>query len=186
MNSNKWYHGTTYDGAMNIQKQGVIASYNHGTSLDFGMGFYLTDTYERAENYISRVPVINPDGTMDERTSWTIVEFEFNPFQLLFEGSGVYTYKNFPKHNYEFAEFSFHNRVFNVFNEEPHGYDIIWGVMSDSVPDQVILKYKNGEITDEEAIKMLMKPNSMKQLYVGNQTICDMLHITNIFNKEGN
>lgn len=184
LNKSKWYHGTTYEGAKNIERAGVIAVYNLGTELDFGTGFYLTDTFERAENYISRVPVIRFDGTMLKRTEWSVVEFEFNPFSLLFETDNEYTYKCFSKADEEFAKFSFENRVFNVYNQKPHGYDIIWGVMSDSLPDKVVLDYKNGEISYADAIKALQKPNSMKQLYIGNQSICDMLTITDIINRE--
>lgn len=58
--------------------------------------------------------------------------------------------------------------------------------MSDSIPPEVILLYKNGEITYEEAILKMQKPQSMKQLYIGNQKICDILKITSVkyFKKE--
>lgn len=180
LNNNKWYHGTTLEGSQSIQSGTVFANYNIGTELDFGAGFYLTDTYERAETYISRVPMTDEDGYTRPRTEWAVIEFELNPFELLFRQENSYTYKNFPKHNEEFAKFSFENRLNNVYNEKPHGYDIIWGVMSDSFPIQILLDYKNGTITYEDAIMQMQKPNSMKQLYIGNQAICDMLKITDI------
>lgn len=180
LNQNRWYHGTTLEGAKNIQRVGVLANYNIGSELDFGMGFYLTDTFEKAETYISRVPVMDENGTPVQRTEWAIIEFELNPFELLFMQEKSYTYKGFPKHNDEFAKFSFENRLNNVYNENPHGYDIIWGVMSDSFPVQLILDYKNGKITYQEALLQMQKPNSMKQLYIGNQEICDMMKITTI------
>lgn len=48
------------------------------------------------------------------------------------------------------------------------------------------MSYLNNEITYENAIKALQKPQSMKQLYIGNQAICNMLHISNLveFNKK--
>lgn len=183
LNQNKWYHGTTIEGAKNIEKVGVIANYNYGSELDFGMGFYLTDTYERAENYISKLPVTDTEGNITERNEWAVIEFEINPFQILFSDPNEYKYKNFSKHNEEFAKFSFDNRLNNVYNEKPHGYDIIWGVMSDSLPVQIVLDYKNGEISYEDAIAQLQKPNSLKQLYLGKQEICDKLIITNISKK---
>jgi hypothetical protein len=67
-----------------------------------------------------------------------------------------------------------------VYNENPHGYDIIWGVMSDSVPPEIIIAYMNKEITYEKAIELLKKPQSMRQLYIGNQEICNKLRITNV------
>lgn len=180
LNRKKWYHGTTIEGANNIQKAGVIANYNLGSELDFGTGFYLADTYERAENYISRVPVTDEDGNMVKRTEWVIIEFEINPFEILFLNKGKYTFKNFSKHDVQFAKFSFDNRLNNIYNEKPHGYDIIWGVMSDSLPIKLLIDYKNGIISYDEVISQLQKPNSMKQLYIGNQEICDKLIITNI------
>ena len=53
--------------------------------------------------------------------------------------------------------------------------------MSDSFPDQVMYDFVNGKITYEEAILKMQKPNSMKQLYIGNQRICDMLILSNVF-----
>ena len=88
---------------------------------------------------------------------------------------------NFPKHNEVFAKFAFDNRLNNVDNEKPHGIDVIWGVMSDNFPNQIVYQYMDGEISYEEAISKLQKPNSMKQLYIGNQEICDMLEVVNVF-----
>jgi len=180
LNRNKWYHGTTIEGAKNIEKIGVIANYNFGSELDFGMGFYLTDTYERAENYISRLPITDADGNIIKRTEWAVIEFKINPFVILFLDNNEYKFKNFSKHNEEFAKFSFDNRLNNVYNEKPHGYDIIWGVMSDSLPIKILLDYKNGILSYKDAVSQLQKPNSMKQLFIGRQEICDKLIITNI------
>ncbi len=180
VNRNKWYHGTTIEGAQNIERIGVIANYNFGSELDFGMGFYLTDSYERANSYISKLPITDVDGNIKNRTEWAVIEFEINPFEILFLENNGYKYKNFNKHDEEFAKFSFDNRLNNVYNENPHGYDIIWGVMSDSFPIKLLLDYKNGIISYEDAIFQLQKPNSMKQLYIGKQEICNKLTITNI------
>lgn len=180
LNKDKWYHGTTMDAYYNICEQGVISTYNIGTQLDFGTGFYLTDTIESASKYMDRLPDFNEKGEPVKRTEWCVIEFEFNPFHLLFETENTYTFCNFPKHNEDFAKFVFANRMYNVYNEKPHGYDIIWGVMSDSVPPEVLLSYQNNEITYEEAIGRLQKPQSMKQLYIGNQKICNMLKISDI------
>ena len=190
LNRDLWYHGTSLEDAENIRKLGVIVDYNYGNSLDFGAGFYLTDTKKRADSYMSRVPVIEPDGKTRTRTEWAVIEFNFNPFILLFGNplktdekeltvlNGLnYKYMNFAKHDKKFAEFVFENRL----NNKPHGIDIIWGVMSDSIPDQVMIDYSNGELTYDLAIEKLIKPNSMKQLYVGSQVICKMLKWSNLF-----
>jgi hypothetical protein len=180
LNSDKWYHGTTIEAYHSICEQGVISSYNIGTQLDFGAGFYLTDGVEPASRYMRRLPDFTATGELVERTKWCVIEFEFNPFQLLFETVNDYKYHNFPKHDDEFAKFVFENRLNNVYNENPHGYDIIWGVMSDSVPPEIIIAYMNKEITYEKAIELLKKPQSMRQLYIGNQEICNKLKITDV------
>lgn len=101
----------------------------------------------------------------------------------LFLKENNYKFRNFSKHNDEFAKFSFNNRLYNVYNEQPHGYDIIWGVMSDSLPVNILLDYKNKIISYEDAISKLQKSNSMKQLYIGCQEICDKLTIAKIDEK---
>lgn len=58
--------------------------------------------------------------------------------------------------------------------------------MSDSNPEQVVWDYKNQKISYEKVIQLLQKSNSMKQLFISNQEICDMLVINNIFMKEDN
>lgn len=178
LNNDKWYHGTTIEAYHSICEQGVLSSYNIGTQLDFGAGFYLTDSVESASGYMKRLPEPDASGALIQRKTWCVIEFAFNPFSLLFDTENKYTYYNFPKHDEQFAKFVFENRLNNVYNENPHGYDIIWGVMSDSVPPEVIMSYLNGEISYTDAISILQKPQSMHQLFIGNQQICDMLEIS--------
>ena len=180
LDQDKWYHGTNIDSYHNICGQGVLCSYNIGTQLDFGAGFYLTDSIDAASRYMRRLPELDESGKFTKRTKWCVIEFEFNPFKLLVETDNKYKYCNFPKHDEKFAKFVFENRLNNVYNEKPHGYDIIWGVMSDSVPPEIIMAYLNKEISYQQAIESLQKSQSMKQLYIGNQEICDMLRISNL------
>lgn len=123
------------------------------------------------------------NGTLTYQKEWGILEFEFNPFDVIFNGNNNYKYKNFPSHNEEFARFSLANRLYNVYNEKPHGYDIIWGVMSDNIPAKIVADVRSSTISFEDAIAKMQKPSSMKQLYIGNQEICDMLTISNVFTK---
>lgn len=185
LNKDKWYHGTTLTDCESIKQQGVISSYNIGTELDFGPGFYLTDSIDNASRYMERLPEVLLDGTIKKRESWCVIEFEFNPFKILFECDNGYKYKCFGNYDEEFAEFIFENRLNNVYNESPHNLDIIWGVMSDSLPAKIVIDYKNNNISKSNAINMLMKGTSMKQLYIGNQDICNQLAITNIIIFEG-
>ena len=184
LNQDYWYHGTTVESAENIQKQGVIIDYNVGIELDFGPGFYLTDTHLRASTYMSKLPIITEEGNLQDREEWAVIEFEFNPYELLFSSGSQYSYKNYPKHNEEFANFVLHNRTHNVYKENPHNFDIIWGIMSDSNPKRMIEAYRNNVITRSMLIKHLQKPNSMRQLYIGNQRIGNLLRIHKII-KEG-
>lgn len=184
LNQDLWYHGTTIESAENIAANGVIANYNIGDQLDFGPGFYLTDTYERAVSFISRSPVLTLDGNIQPRKEWAIITFEFNPFDLLFLRKTQYNFCNFAKHNDEFVSFVFKNRLYSADEDKLHPYDIIWGVMSDNNPFQIIEEYQKNLIDYENAINKLKKTNSMRQLYIGNQDICDMLKIQEITKEE--
>ena len=183
LNQDLWYHGTTIEDAENIRQKGVFANYNIGKSLDFGPGFYLTDTYQHAVSYISKLPMVSPTGKLEARENCAVIEFKFNPYETLFVKLGQYKYCNFPKYNNDFAKFVLDNRTQNR-NMSIHHYDLIWGVMSDSIPDQVIWNYKNGIISYDEAIEKFKKCNSMKQLFLSNQTLCDMLMLNYFYFKE--
>ena len=183
LNQDLWYHGTTIESAENIADNGVIANYNLGADLDFGPGFYLTDTYERAVSFISKTPILTSNGNIELPKDWAIITFEFNPFNLLFNSDARYNFCNFSRHNDEFADFVLKNRMYNTRKENHHHYDVIWGVMSDNKPFEIIEKYKKKIISYENAINEFKKTTSMRQLYIGNQNICDMLKIQGI-NKE--
>ena len=183
LNRDFWYHGTTMEDALNIQETGVIANYNLGTQLDFGTGFYLTDTEDKASSYMSRLPYVDESGEAVSRDKWAVIEFEFNPCEFLLSKGGAVNFHTFPKHDEEFAKFVFFNRLNNSFNDRPHGYEIIWGVMSDSNPIEIISDYQQGLIDEQAAIEKLQKPNSMKQLYIGTQDICSMLKVHKIIEK---
>ena len=178
LNHTDWYHGTTLKHAESLQTLGVQAAFNIGLSLDFGAGFYLTDTFQKAQSYIKRVHLI---GNLNEATNLKcVVQYEFDPLEVLFGQKNSFKWCHFPKHNHEFAKFVLMNRLRNTFNENPHHYDLIWGVMSDNFPDRIINDLKNGFITEDEALRRIQKPNSMKQLYLGSQDLCDMLKLVTV------
>ena len=170
---NRWYHATSTSGFQNICANGVISQHNIGHELDFGYGFYLCPTSEAAENYISRLRDMYPDEEL------IIIEFEFCPFDW-FQGSDFNTI-TFEKYDDEFAEFIFYNRTENVWGENQHPYDCIFGVMSDSLPTKIVQDYKAGVLTRESAIKDLKKSTSVKQISLHNQTLCDTLTITRAY-----
>ena len=68
-----WYHGTTAKDAENIIRNGIDVNYNIGSELDFGKGFYLTDTFERASGYISRVPEFDSNNSFVTRKEWAVM-----------------------------------------------------------------------------------------------------------------
>ena len=67
----------------------------------------------------------------------------------------------------------------------PHGYDIIWGVMSHSIPAKIVSDVKAANISFDEAVVKMQKQSSMKQLYIGNQDICDRLNVSNVYIRKG-
>lgn len=179
LNHLDWYHGTTYKEVESLYAYGAMAMYNIGTPLDFGPGFYLTNTFEKAANYISRVPTIIEGMIPAEKC---VVQYSFSPLDVLFakDGEPKINFTYFRHHDADFAKFVFANRTQNQYNEKPHGFSLIWGVMSDSFPDKIIIDYENGDITYEHALELLQKPNSMWQLYLGTQTLCDKLRIEDV------
>lgn len=165
-----WYHATNVDDWHNICKTGVLAEYNKDLSdaLDFGFGFYLTPSKEAAEMYIYKL-----NKAIFGHEKAVILGFKFCPKSWFTEN--IYKTKVLNAYDDEFALFVFENRTENVAGNNQHDYDIIYGVMSDSVPVTIILEYKEGIITKEEALTQLKKSTSMKQLSLHNQEICDMI-----------
>jgi len=112
LNQNIWYHGTTYSNWESFCSKGVIADYNKDTSdaLDFGYGFYLATTKERAEHFIVSMMRNSEFYSKDEKPM--ILGFEFIPMEWFKDMK--YQTKIFYKFDDEFAEFVFGNRTENV------------------------------------------------------------------------
>ena len=104
-----------------------------------------------------------------------ILGFEFTPLEW-FEGA-EYNTKIFEKYDDEFAIFVFENRTENAFGSRQHNYDVIYGVMRDSIPTQAISEYKMGIKTKEEVLDSLKKATSMKQISLHNQKLCDIIKL---------
>lgn len=172
LSATRWYHATTKTNFESIMDKGVVADYNRFGELDFGYGFYLTPTEKLAESYISKL--LSWVG-MDENDPPVIMEYEMCPLDW-FTGE---TYKTafFPAFDDSFAEFCFQNRVNCNTGEQIHDYDVIYGVMSDSVPTKLLLQYRAGEISREAVLEGLKKGNSMKQISLHNQHLCDIIKL---------
>lgn len=193
LSSDRWYHGTTLDGFKKICDMGVQADYNKGTELDFGYGFYLTPQRDRAESFIKNVLAYDnsevgesitesfgfPIKANQDKKIPVVIEFEFIPLEW-FEADN-YKYKILNAYDDEFAEFVFNNRINNTGEINQHEFDLIFGVMSDSLPTILIQKYKNKELTKENVIEGLKKSTAVKQLSIHNQKICDIIRISKAY-----
>ena len=175
LSQNVWYHGTVLSNWDSFCQNGVLADINRDTSdaLDFGYGFYLAPTKERAEHYI--LSMMENSNFYNSNDIPMIMGFEFTPLEW-FESETRKT-KIFEKYDDDFAIFVFENRTQNLAGTKQHDYDVIYGVMSDSVPTQAILEYKMGTKTKEEVLECLKKPTSMKQISLHNQNLCDIIKL---------
>jgi len=171
LNKEFWYHGTTKEKYEILKDLGPIANYNEGYPTDFGAGFYLMESFDRAKSYIIGNTTIN--GVNDSEKC--IIKYRLDICELLFKGNEQYTYKNFPSYNAEFAEYILDTRINIIKGLYDRPYDVVWGVMSDSYPDAIVDDLINGKISREEAILKLQKSTSSRQLFISNQTICNML-----------
>lgn len=175
LSSDKWYHATTIDNYNSIRQKGIIADFNRGKELDFGYGFYLTTSEKLAENYLFRLyGSLNPINE-----TLVVMEYQFKPNDWF--SSNAFNVALFENFDDEFAEFVFMNRLECKTNKQRHNYDVIYGVMSDSLPTQLLLRYRAGEIDKEEVIAGLKKGNSMKQLSIHNQALCDTISLTRAY-----
>ncbi len=175
LSQNMWYHGTVFRHWDSFCQNGVLVDINKDASdaLDFGYGFYLAPTKERAEHYI--LSMMENTAFYESDDVPLILGFEFTPLEW-FEGE-EYNTKIFGKYDDEFAIFVFENRTQNIEGEKQHNFDVIYGVMSDSVPTQAILEYKMGIKTREDVLECLKKETSMKQLSLHNQNLCDIISL---------
>ncbi|PYY28375.1 DUF3990 domain-containing protein [Paenibacillus illinoisensis] len=181
----KWYHATTLDGWKSICRYGILANHNIGHELDFGHGFYLTHDKKQAEKYIITLLKYKNKGLLSEieflldskvdksKSIPVLVEFDISPLEWLQRKE--YDHYFFNKYDEEFAEFVFHNRMYNVNGEDHHGYDFIFGVMSDSNPIIDIERFRNGELEKVEVLEGFKKSTSSKQLSVHSQQLCDII-----------
>ena len=176
LSAEKWYHATTKENFNSIREKGIIADFNKGKELDFGYGFYLTTSEKLAESYLCRLY-----GWLDSASKETLVVMEYTFQPLIWFESSLYKTTTFEKFDDAFAEFVFKNRLESKSNEQRHNYDVIYGVMSDSLPTQLLLEYRAGEISKEDVMSGLKKGNSMKQLSIHNQTLCDTLLLTGAY-----
>lgn len=168
-NGQEWYHGTTLSGWKSICELGIQAKYNIGISLDFGNGFYLSNSLTNTEKYVQNI-IKYSAGAGDDGIP-VIIKFSFKPMDWL-ENDLAYRY--FAKYDDEFAEFVFENRL-NCLEEKRHPYDITAGVMTDAKPTFLMQQYQMQRISKEEVIQELKRSTSAKQLCLHRQEQCDLI-----------
>lgn len=64
--------------------------------------------------------------------------------------------------------------------DKVHNYDFVIGVMSGSNPADLFLNYRKGNINKKHLKEALKKWNSMEQVSLHNQKICDKLRVRRI------
>lgn len=180
LKQNIWYHATTIQHLQSL-KNGVNVNYNKDNALDFGAGFYLTPDIKQAENYIQRnMSFDHPDSIFLQSGDYDtpiIVEYHIDGLYDIFMDSKKYRCNLFPNYNERFATFIFINRLHGT---KQHNCDFIYGVQSDSNPEDIVEQYKSNNITKDQAIHELEKSTSSKQLYIGNQEFCDTLSVQKV------
>lgn len=175
LNKKIWYHGTL-DIYLDSLSEKIISNHNIGSELDFGPGFYLAPTFEIASRFIKQIFEYQKDF-FEEEVKPIVIEVELSETvtALIENGSKFIAYPNFDEN---FAEFILINRLEPL--KKIHNYDLIYGVMSDSNPLELIPLYKNGIISKDEFIQEIVnKRNSSKQLSIHNQGICDKINVIN-------
>ena len=111
---------------------------------DFGKGFYLSDTYEQAEE-MAKFKVVISGGNV-------IVQSYHTEDSILDDVS--LKIKIFKEYSQEWAEFILANRNNN--SDVPvHDYDIVYGPIANDKVGMQIRKYKDGSINFEEFLHRL-------------------------------
>lgn len=178
--STTWYHGTTLSGWKSICELGIKADFNVGISLDFGNGFYLSNSVENTEKYVSNVIKYSNSSLLDDNIP-VIIAFEFCPYEWIEQGI---KYCYFPKYNIKFAEFVFENRL-NYMSPNKHGYDITAGVTTDTKPTYLMQQYFLGNIEKNKVMEEFCKSTSVKQICIHKQELCDIIYPKRAYILEG-
>lgn len=187
-NTVKWYHATLKRHLESL-KAGIKVDHNMGHELDFGAGFYITSDLEQACKYINaQVDALNngmsnEDFFNTDREVGIILEFHIDNFVDIFTNP-KYNCHYFSTHKHtekdiDFAEFVFKNRK----NTEKlqHSFDFIYGVQTDDKPTQLMMRYKEGEIDEQQVLEEFRKPYSFKQLSIHNQSFYDIMKIDKVY-----
>lgn len=110
--------------------------------LDFGGGFYLTTSKEQAQRWAERVALRNHSQIK------YVNAYDFDEVKAEKE----LTVLHFEKPDGEWLDFVCENRTGKCF-EKP--YDIVIGPVADDKVYNVVVRYENGDLDKDEALKRL-------------------------------
>jgi len=168
------YHGTTHDFAAIDVRRGKPFK-------DFGQGFYLAETYERARNIAIRNRRIEENRLRvmgDEKELPVFVYiYEFNLLDM--NGLNV---KRFDTADREWLRFIIANRMNRT---RQHDYDIVIGPTANDdtrASIRTVMNAANGAVLSDTALSLLiemLEPNNLpEQYYFGTSKAAAMLKLT--------
>ena len=184
LSNDLWYHATTLDKLKSLL-EGVDVNYNAGNPLDFGPGFYLSNSLEASKEYVDRMRSYDVSDSLflnnsSDMSEPVVVTYKIPDLWQLFQKDMLF--EVFPLFTNEFAKFVLKCRLDP--SKRAHNYKLIFGAQTDSNPLNVVESFKNKCISEDEAINELKKSTSGKQLYIGDQSICDQLVICDIIKRD--
>jgi len=168
------YHGTTHDFTeIDVQKGKPFK--------DFGQGFYLTESYERARNIAVRNHMIEENRlrVIGDETELPIFVYSYE-FDLL--EMNKHNVKRFDTADREWLRFIITNRMNR---NRQHDYDIVIGPTANDdtrASIRAVMNAANGAILSDSAlnllIEMLEPANLPEQYYFGTNKATAMLKLT--------
>lgn len=178
-----WYHATT-ERAIPYLAKGIDVEHNKGTELDFGYGFYLTSSLEEAKNFGLKLKKATErlQGSKEGERP-VVVEYEI-PLSIHEAQEKGYNVKIFETAEADFFDFVFHNRTKNIYGENQHEHDMIFGDMANENPILLIAAWQAKEIEDKDVKKRMGIFENFKQLSIHKQEICDKLKMIKTYDAE--
>ena len=168
------YHGTTHDFAeIDVQRGKPFK--------DFGQGFYLTESYERARNIAVRNRMIEENRlrVIGDKTELSVFVYSYE-FDLL--EMNKLNVKRFDAADREWLRFVIVNRMNRT---RQHDYDIVIGPTANDdtrASIRAVMNTANGAILSDTAlnllIEMLEPDNLPEQYYFGTIKAVSMLKFT--------
>lgn len=152
MNNKVLYHGgtvTVVEPLTNIGRP----------ELDFGQGFYVTNSYEQAEKWA----LIKASRKRGLKAVINVYDFDQDAFE-----STKFTRKTFEKYDKEWLDFISESRK----GKQPwENFDWIEGGIANDSVITTVDAYVDGFITSEQAIDQLVKEELRHQVCIRNQEI---------------